>query len=217
MPRSAPKKKQRRKPLTIATDADGPAKRKSPERRCVATGESLEPENGLRFVLSPDGELAPDFTGKLPGRGAWITVSRQALETALKKGGFARSLRSGVSVPPDLADRVEAGLAKSALSALGLARRTGDAVVGFEKVRAMLKENGADVLVNAADGGVDGRRKLANLATDIAVVELFDEAALAAALGREGPTVHVALKSGAAAQRFLREARRLEGFRNPLD
>jgi len=210
-------KKLRRKPLTIATEDDRPAKRKSPERRCVATGENLEPLKGLRFVLSPDGELAPDFTGKLPGRGAWVTASREALEIALKKGGFARSLKAGPKVPSDLVDRVEAGLTKSALSALGLARRTGDAVVGFEKVRAMLRENCADVLVNAADGGVDGRRKLANLASEITVVELFDEEALAAALGREGPTVHVALKSGAGAQRFLREARRLEGFQNPTD
>lgn len=168
----------------------------------------------MRFVISPDGELAPDFTGKLPGRGAWLTPQRTALETALQKGAFARSFKRSVAAPDDLAGRIEAGLAKQALAALGLARRTGDVATGFEKVRAMLAEGSAAVLVNAADGGEDGRRKLEGAAGDAAVVALFEEAELAAALGREEPTVHVAVKKGAGAQRFLNAARRLEGFRS---
>ncbi len=180
----------------------------------MATGAALTPEDGLRFVISPDGELAPDFTGKLPGRGAWLTPQRTALETALQKGAFARSFKRSVAAPDDLAGRIEAGLAKQALAALGLARRTGDVATGFEKVRAMLAEGSAAVLVNAADGGEDGRRKLEGAAGDAAVVALFEEAELAAALGREEPTVHVAVKKGAGAQRFLNAARRLEGFRS---
>ena len=206
-------------PLTDAhqsADADvRPARRSAPERRCVATGASLSPQDGLRFVLSPQGDLAPDFSGKLPGRGAWIEASRSALATALKKGGFARSLKAAAPAADDLAARVEAGLAKATLSALGLARKTGDAVVGFEKVRTALKENSAAVLLNAVDGGPDGRRKLAGLAGETLVIELFTEAELSAALGRDEPTVHVALKTGPAATRFLREARKLEGFRSP--
>ncbi len=188
-------------------------RKNEPERRCVATGESLTPETGLRFVISPDGELAPDFSGKLPGRGAWLTPDRSLLEAALKKGAFARSFRTGVKAPEDLAGRIEAGLAKQALSALGLARRAGDAVVGFEKVRAALEGGSVAVLVNAGDGGEDGRKKLAKAAGDAATVDCFAEAELAAALGRDGPTVHVALKAGPAAQRFLKEARRLTEFR----
>lgn len=173
----------------------------------------LTPETGLRFVLSPEGELAPDFSAKLPGRGAWLTPDRALLEAALKKGAFARSFKAGVKAPDDLAARVEAGLAKQALSALGLARRAGDVATGYEKTRAALAGKAAAVLINAADGGEDGRRKLANMAGDAAVIEVFAEAELAAALGRDEPTVHVAVKAGPAAQRFLKEARRLEGFR----
>ncbi len=167
-------------------------------------------------MLSPDGELAPDFSGKLPGRGAWLTPTRDALETALKKGAFARSFKMSVTAPDDLAARIETGFEKAALSALGLARRTGDVVAGFEKVRAALTAKTAAVLINAADGGEDGRRKLASLAGDAVLVELFAESRLAAALGRDEPTVHAAIKAGPAAARFLREARRLEGFRAPL-
>ncbi len=168
----------------------------------------------MRFVLGPDGRLAPDFAGKLPGRGAWLTPTRQALETALKKGGFARSFKAPAPAPEGLAAALEAGLAKRALSALGLARKAGDAVTGFEKARALLGRNEAAVLVLAADGAADSRRKLAGLARGAAQVTLFSADELAEALGRDAPTVHVALKTGPAAQRFLREARRLAGFRS---
>ena len=153
------------------------------------------------------GETPRDASG-------WLTPDRALLETALKKGAFARSFREGVKAPADIAARIEAGLARLALSALGLARRAGEVVTGFEKTRAMLAEKSAAVLVNAADGGEDGRRKLAYLAGDAVVVEVFAEAELAAALGRDGPTVHVGVKAGPAAQRFLKETRRLEGFRS---
>lgn len=156
--------------------------------------------------------MAPDFTGKFPGRGAWVTASRDAVSAALKEGAFARSFRQGVSAPEDMPDRVEAGLAKSALGALGLARRTGDAVIGFEKVRAALKGKEAAILICASDGAQDGKKKLQKLAAELAVIGVFDGRELSAALGRDG-IVHVALKRGAAAMRFLRETRRLEGFR----
>lgn len=156
--------------------------------------------------------MAPDFSGKLPGRGAWVSASRGAIETARKKGAFARAFKKGAQAPADLADRVEAGLAKSALAALGMARKTGDAVLGFEKVRASLKADKIAVLVTAADAAEDGRRKLQGLARGATAVGLFSGRELSAALGRDG-VVHVALKRGPAAARFLREARRLEGFR----
>ena len=167
----------------------------------------------MRFVIGPDGALAPDFSGKLPGRGAWISPSRNALEAALKKGAFARSFKAPVKAPEDLAARVEAGLEKLALSALGLARRAGDVVLGFEKVRAALVKNDVAVLINARDGGADGKRKLGRAAGAAETVELFTVDELSAALGRDEPAVHAGLRPGVSATRFLREAHRLFGFR----
>lgn len=165
----------------------------------------------MRFALSPDGLVAPDFTGKLPGRGAWVTASRESVEAAVKKNAFAHAFRCKADAPDDLAEQVEAGLKKSALSALGLARKTGDAVTGFEKVRSALKSGKAAVLVEASDGSPDGKRKLAGLADGVAIVGVFGGKEISGALGEEG-VVHAALKQGPAAKRFLREARRFEGF-----
>lgn len=165
-------------------------------------------------MLGPDGVVAPDFTGKLPGRGAWVTASRPALDAALKKGAFARAFKTGAKAPDGLADMVEAGLLKLALSALGMARKTGDVLIGFDQVKAALKEKNIAALIAASDGAEDGRRKLKALAKDAALIEAFDGRELSAALGRDG-VVHAALKAGAGAARFLRAARRLEGFRAP--
>ena len=141
-----------------------------------------------------------------------MTASRQALEAARRKGAFARAFKTRAPAPDDLAVRVEAGLAARALSALGLARKAGDVVAGFEKVRAALKEKDVAVLAEAADGAEDGKRKLRPLAKGVEVVGWFSADELSAALGRDG-VVHVALRRGAPAARFAREARRLAGFR----
>jgi uncharacterized protein len=180
-------------------------------RKCIATGEAGAAEGFIRFVLSPDGVVAPDFSEKLPGRGAWVTATREALAAAVKKGAFARSFKQSATAPQDLPEVVEAGLSKRALSALGLARKTGDVVTGFDQVKSALKEKKIAVLVAAVDGAEDGRRKLKTLSKDAALIELFSGREISAALGRTG-VVHAALNSGAGAERFLRAARRLERF-----
>lgn len=185
---------------------------RAPERRCIATGETGAPDRFVRFVRNPQGWVMPDFAGKLPGRGAWVTANREALAAAVKKRAFARSFGGDAKAPEDLAAIVEAGLVKAALSALGMARRVGKAAVGFDQAARLCRAGKAVVLVSAAGGGEDGQRKLKALAPAAPFFGFFEGRELSAALGREG-VVHVALKSGAAAKRFAREARRLEGFR----
>jgi len=158
--------------------------------------------------------VTPDFSGKLPGRGAWVSASKDALEAAIRQKAFARSFKGPAQMPADLAAQVEQGLAKAALSTLGLGRRSGDVVVGFEKVRAELKDGNVKVLISARDGAADGIGKLKALAKGAAQIVLFDEHELSAALGRDR-VIHAAVKGAAAAERFLRAARRLEGFRVP--
>ena len=137
------------------------------------------------------------------------------VETAVRRGGFARAFKAQTEAPADLSALVDQGLAKAALSALGLARRCGDAVVGFEKVRSALKERNAAVLIAAADAADDGRDKLAGLGRGVAPVALFTRAELSAALGRDA--VHVAIKPGASALRFEKAATRLAAYRMGAD
>ncbi|MCQ8183792.1 DUF448 domain-containing protein [Parvularcula maris] len=111
------------------------------DRRCSASGDPLPPGSpALRFVHAPDGTLTFDLKGKLPGRGAWLTATRESLLSALKRGGFARSLRAQASLPEgltpeDYAARVEEQLQRDALSRLGLCRKAGSLVIGADLVR----------------------------------------------------------------------------------
>jgi len=184
-----------------------------PLRRCVVTRDVLPKAALVRFVVGPTGEIVPDFAERLPGRGLWVKAERAAL-IAAAKGHFAKAARRPVIVPADLVDRTEALLAQRCLDAIGLARRAGQALAGFEKVRECLAKGQAAVLLAAADGAADGRGKLKTMAGDLPVIELFTMAELSAALGRDN-VVHAALAGGRLAKRLLSEADRLTGIRLP--
>ena len=196
--------------------------REGPERRCIATGESGGTERLIRFVLDPDGRLTPDLSGRLPGRGVWLTAERALVERAVAKKAFSRAFRQPVEAPEDLADRLEALLARRAVEAMGLARKAGLVTLGFESVRARLKQGRAGALVSASDGAADGRGKLAGIADAVEAsgggatprVECLTADELGLAFGRDS-VIHAALDEGGAADRVVREARRLDGFRQP--
>src|SRR4051794_36415303 len=105
----------------------------SPQRRCIATGEVRDRAVLLRFVVGPDGTIVPDIDERLPGRGLWLTPRRDIVDRALAKRVFARAARRQVSVPPDLADRLENLLARRVVESLGLARRAGLAGAGVDR------------------------------------------------------------------------------------
>lgn len=166
----------------------------------------------IRFARAPDGALTPDLGEKLPGRGAWVLADRDALQRAVTKGLFNRAFKAETKAPDDLADQIEAGLERRASDALGLARRQGAAVAGFDQVKAALDKGEAGVLIAAFDAADDGREKLARRAGKTPVFRGLSSAALSAALGKDG-VKHAAIVKGAAATRFLKEAQRLSGFR----
>lgn len=191
---------------------EGPPSARGPRRRCVVTRESGPGARMLRFVVAPDNRLLPDLEARLPGRGLWLNARKDVLDKALDKRLFARAARAPVEAAPDLAATVERLLARRCLDLLGLARRAGQAVNGYDRVRAALEAGGAAVLLAAVDGAEDGRRKLAGLGRDLPRIEAFTAEELGAALGR-GHAVHAAVGPGRLADRLIAEVRRLAGFR----
>ena len=165
-------------------------------------------------MAGPDGTVVPDLAERLPGRGAWVTADRAALEKAAAKGLFARGLKARVSVPDGLVDTVERLLARRAVEAVSLARKAGAAVCGFERVREGMMVAEPGLLLAASDGAADGKRKLARLADDAPRSEALDSAELGLAFGRES-VIHAALFGTGVAARAVREVRRLEGLRSP--
>lgn len=186
------------------------------ERRDVVTGEVMPEARLIRFVAGPDGAVVPDLGRKLPGRGVWVEASRESLATAVKKNAFARSAKAPLKPAPDLPDLVERLLARRCLEQLGLARREGVLISGFEKTLAAVRAAKAAWLIEASDGSADGRRKLLGAAersaSPIPVCGAFSAEELSLALGLEN-VIHVALLAGRRAERWTDEVRKLAGFR----
>ncbi len=186
-----------------------------PDRKCVATGE-VRPKSGLiRFVAGPDGQVVPDVLGKLPGRGVYVSAERSALETAVKKNLFARGLKTQLRVPESLVEDVHRQLSRRVIELISLARKSGRAVAGYEKVKDILAKEEAEVLIQASDGSERGKSKLStpHFGTYIGFLTA-DE--LGMAFGRE-TVIHAALASGGLTKRVVEEAQRLKGVRQSDD
>jgi hypothetical protein len=198
-----------------AADSEAPEideAEQGPLRRCIATGDSLAKDRLIRFVVAPDGIVVPDLDHKLPGRGLYVLAERAAIDLAVKKKAFARAARRPVTVPDDLAERLAGLLATRCRHLLGLARRAGQAVAGYDRVEEWLKDDRAKLLLQACDGAAGGRAKLAAKARDIPEVAVLTAAELAEPFGRDH-IIHVALARGGLAQRLQTDLARLKGLR----
>jgi predicted RNA-binding protein YlxR (DUF448 family) len=183
-----------------------------PQRRCIVTGAVLDKSALVRLAVAPDGTVVPDVAESLPGRGLWLTATRETLDKALAGNRFSKAARAPVTAEAALADRVEALLARRCLERIGLARRAGIAAYGAEKVGALLRSGEASVVLAARDAAPAARTKFRALARDCDTFGLFSIEELSLALGREN-VVHAALRRGPMAWRFVVDASRLAGFR----
>lgn len=189
-------------------------------RQCAVTRLRIASDRLLRFALDPDGNAVPDLKAKLPGRGVWITCTREMVEKAIASHAFDRGFRHIVKTAEGLPDQVESLLERDALQRLALANKAGLVVSGFDKVsKALISGNGA-YIVHASGASRDGCRKLDRLlkAKDNGpgaagpIVCGLDAEQLSLALGRPN-VIHAALKQGALSQKFLMAMARLERFR----
>ncbi len=219
--------------LAIADpEADnGPRTEKSATARMCAVSREVRPLDELiRFVVGPSGEVLPDLKRKLPGRGLWISASRQAVAEAVRRHQFSRGFKREVRVAPTLPADTEALLVRSVTEALGVAAKAGQVVSGFSKVEAALKERGGRnrvaALIHAADGAADGIRKLdallgqnagqntaiAGETTRIPVITVLTSLELDLALTRSN-VIHAALLAGPASKTFLSRSQTLVRYR----
>lgn len=200
----------------------GPDKRghKPKERKCVALNEVRDPAEMVRFVKSPDNVVVPDITGKLPGRGVWVSADRDLLAKALKTGAFARGFKSKVKVPEDLIDQVEAGLRRAVLALISMTKKSGQIAVGYDQTIGMAREGILGLRLEAVNGSSDGRGKIRTLSRAVArelelgdptIIGCFTKAELGVAMGRD-KLVHAGVKRGKLCKRLRLEAERLKGF-----
>jgi uncharacterized protein len=190
-------------------DQDGP------ERRCIVTGETGAKSGLIRFGVGPEGQVVPDILARLPGRGFYVSADRKAIEKAAAKGLFARAAKAPVTVPAGLVDQVEALLSRRVTDLISLARKAGDAVTGFEKVKDWLVKGTAVVLIQASDGSERGKTKLRPPEGENRFIGCLTARELGLSFGREH-AIHGALSAGGLTIRVVEEAARLAGLREDV-
>jgi predicted RNA-binding protein YlxR (DUF448 family) len=198
----------------------GPQSRER-ERMCVLTREVRPVTDLIRFVVGPDGAAVPDLKSKLPGRGVWVTATRDALAEAVKRKALVRGFKREVRLNADLVTQTGQLLEQAALDALAMAGKAGLVANGFGKTEAALADEDKRVigLIHATDAAPDGVRKLGaalrrrDSGDQVAVITSLTTAQLDLALGRPN-VVHAALLAGPASDTFLARLRRLERFRS---
>jgi len=164
--------------------------------------------------MGPDAQVVADVMGKLPGRGVYVAAERDAIEVAVKKKLFSRGFKTQVTLPDGLADEVERQILRRVVELLGLARKSGAAVGGFEKVKDWLSKEEAQVLIQAKDGSGRGKSKLStpHFGSYIGCLTANE---LGMAFGRQ-TVIHAALASGGLSKRVVEEAQRLQGMRKTV-
>ncbi|WAP71164.1 RNA-binding protein [Jiella pelagia] len=189
-------------------------------RTCIVTRNSLDADALIRFVRDPDNRVVPDLRRKLPGRGAHVSISREAVETAVKRRLFARAFRSAVETPADLGAMVDRLLVSHATGSLGLARKAGQLVAGAAKVEAAVRSGRAIGLLQSLEAAEDGMRKIEavrrarqrDTGREIACFRLFGADEISLALGG-GNVIHAAILAGDAGSAALKRLAALARYR----
>ena len=195
-------------------------------RMCAVTRQVRPIEELIRFVVAPSGEVIPDLKRKLPGRGLWVSASRQTLAEAVRRHQFSKGFKREVRVSLTLATDTEALLVRSTIDALAMAAKARQVISGFGKVEDALTSRQAraqvEALIHASDGAADGIRKLDAVLrqnavvndkpNQIPVVTALTSEQLDLALGRSN-VIHAALLAGPASKTFLSRSQILVRYR----
>ncbi len=175
------------------------------ERRCIVTGQVYPREDLIRFVISPDGMVFPDLAASLPGRGMWVSNSRTALATAIRKNLFSKAAKTPVKADQGLIAMVESQLRQKALDYMGLARRAGLVISGQPQVEGALRGHKLALLIVASDASEQFK------GTDVPICAILDRETLGALFDRD-QQVYIGLLPHALTHHLAAALARLEKF-----
>jgi predicted RNA-binding protein YlxR (DUF448 family) len=183
-------------------------------RRCAATYETLPEARLMRFVADRDGVIFPDPAARAPGRGVWVTATRDAVDLAVKKNAFSRGLKRETKVQQGLSDMVASALRQRCLDIISLAKKAGGVIIGNDQVASFLRSQRPAWRIEASDGSPDGRSKLNGLSLvwgGVPTAGCFTGAEIGMALGRD-VVIHALLTPCRLADSWTTDIRRLGGF-----
>ncbi|MGG0690350.1 YlxR family protein [Bacillus safensis] len=72
------------------------SRKKIPLRKCVVTGEMKPKKELIRVVRSKEGEVSVDATGKMNGRGAYLSLDKETILAAKNKRSLQQQFQTQV-------------------------------------------------------------------------------------------------------------------------
>ena len=141
---------------------NGPRTDRSATMRMCAVSREVRPIDELiRFVVSPQGEVVPDLKRKLPGRGLWVSASRQTVAEAVRRNQFSKGFKREVRARRDASRRYRGVAGSQRDRGAGHGRQGGPGRRRFQQGRGRARRRAqAQALIHASDGAADGIRKL---------------------------------------------------------
>ena len=79
--------------------------KKIPQRQCMGCRERKAKRELIRVVRGPEGTVSLDFSGKAPGRGAYLCPNAECLKKAIRSKALDRSLET--QIPQQVDERLE--------------------------------------------------------------------------------------------------------------
>ena len=193
-----------------------------PERMCIVTREVRSPDELIRFVAGPDGQVYPDLKRKLPGRGCWVTAERSLVEKAIAKKAFARALKTEARAGEELLLLVDQLFDQQLTGMMNMARKAGQFISGAMKVDAAVRSGQALAVFHASDAATDGVRKLdqarkawtlgTGAEQEIPAFRFFTAAEMDGLMG-ENAFIHACALAGQAGEGVVKRAKLLERYR----
>ena len=186
-----------------------------PMRKCLVTGSVNAKTDLIRFVIGPEKNLIADIDQILPGRGYWVKADRQTIEKALQKNVFVKMIEEKIVIEKDLLLRIESQLKSKVLQQISLSRKAGQAIFGFDKIKASLLSKSIYLLIQAVDGSEKEKRRILTKSIPNVINNCLTGSELGKAFGRER-VVHCALFKSAFIEKIIFNANRLNNLKNPV-
>lgn len=120
-------------------------------RTCIGCRAPFAPDELVRLVLGPAGEVVFDLAGRELGRGAWVHPRPNCLAMAAR-GGLDRAFKRSVGVNAHaLAGAFGAAARSRALDLIGVARRAGQLEMGLAAVEEAVLRGRPELVIVATD------------------------------------------------------------------
>lgn len=155
-------------------------------RTCVGCRASGSPQDLLRLVVGPDGEVVPDLSSGAFGRGAWVHPRPSCLADAVR-GGLSRGLKTKITTSVEqLVELLRSAATRRTFSLLQAAQRAKKAALGTTWLEEAERDGSVELLVLAGDAKASAELPAVTRLVAKGRVRLFKtKAELGAAFGRD--------------------------------